>query len=77
MLLGDLLVDGSGWCLSVTASDLLSLPNEVLDQITLIFRQQEDFGLLNDVAKVGYEQPALLRQLVRGLRQYFRFKCTV
>ena len=72
MLFGGVLVDGSSRQSSVATRDLASLVDEVLEQIALILGQEKELGLLNDLAEVGDQVPALLGQLGRGLGESIR-----
>lgn len=58
MLLGGALVDGSARDLGIATLDKSRLPHEVLQQVTLILGQEQNFGLLNDVSQVGDEVSA-------------------
>lgn len=52
VLLGGGLVDWCIWKLSVTNRDLLRLPDEILNQVVLIFREDQVFCLVNHVPKI-------------------------
>ena len=49
MLLRGRLVDGCIGSLSIAAGDLLGLPDEVLEEVTLVLGKQQNLGLLNDL----------------------------
>jgi len=65
VLLGSLLANRGIDSASVTAGNLLSLPNEVLDHIAMVLREKEDLGLLNDLAEIGNEFLTFGRELLR------------
>lgn len=74
MLLRGLFVGRSPWKLGVGTVEMLGLPDEVLEEIAVVLGKQKDFGLLNDVAKVGDEFLALVGQLVGRLGKGSRSK---
>jgi hypothetical protein len=64
VLASGVLVD---WCTRkacVCTSDLLCLPDEVLEKIAIVLGEKEDLGLLDDSLEVGNELLALARQLL-------------
>lgn len=69
MLLCGLLVHGGIGCADSLGIELCSLPDEVLEQITLVLGQQELLGLGDNFAKVFYKSLALGGELVRGFRE--------
>ena len=72
MLLGLILGERSIWGAGVAAADLLRLPDKVLEQVALVFGEEQDFGLLDNAADVGDELATLLGELARGRRQRLR-----
>ena len=59
VLLGGSLVGGSAWYGSVATIKMLSLPDEVLEQITLILGEEKVFGLSDDFLDVGDKMATL------------------
>jgi hypothetical protein len=53
VLLGSVLVDWSVWEGSIRTSDLLRLPDEVLEEVALVLCEKEVFGLLDYIAEIG------------------------
>ena len=53
MLLRSTLVNRSTGELGAPTSHVLSLPDEILEQITLVLDQDEYLCLLDDISKVG------------------------
>ena len=54
------------WCsrqLGLTTGDLASLVDEILQQIAFVLGQEQNFGLLDDTAKVGHKVAAFLGEL--------------
>lgn len=72
MLLGGALVDGGTWNLCIATLDKPRLPQEVLQEITLVLGQEQHFGLLNDVSQVGDEVSAFWREFGGRIGQRFR-----
>jgi hypothetical protein len=64
VLLGSVFVDGSVRSSGVGARDLLSLPNEVLEEVALVLGQEQKLGLLNNLAQVTNELLTLCRELL-------------
>lgn len=62
VLLGSVLINWSVWSGGVATADLLSLPDEVLEEIALVLGEQQNLGLLNDTAQVSNELLAFLRK---------------
>jgi hypothetical protein len=69
VLLSSLLVNWSTWNASICAVDLLCLPDEVLEEITLILAEKKDLGLFNDGAGILDQSFALGRKLVGRVGQ--------
>ena len=69
MLLGRLLVDRSTRLSSITATNLLTMPDEVLQQIVLVLGKEQDLGLLDRGTDVRHEMLTLARQLVGRIGQ--------
>ena len=65
VLLSGGLVDGSSWQPSSTAVQLLGVPDEVLEQVALVFGEEQDLGVLDHIAKVTNQGAALSRELRR------------
>lgn len=59
MLLSGSSVERSARNGSIATGDESCLPQEVLQQIALIFGQEQDLGLLNDIAKIGNQVSTL------------------
>ena len=53
MLLSSALIDGSAGRSGLTCAKMPGMVDEILQQVALIFGQEEDFGLLDDIAKVS------------------------
>ena len=53
MLLSGVLVHWRVRELCVAAPDVLCLPNEVLQQVSLILGEQKDLGLFDDVTQIS------------------------
>lgn len=64
ILLAGLLVDGNR-CLHISRGDLLGLPDELLQQFTLVLGQEQLLGLVDNIAQVPDQNLALGGQLVR------------
>ena len=64
VLLGSVLVDRSTGESGVGAGDLLSLPDEVLEEVALVLGEEQDLGLLNDGLEVADQLLALGRELL-------------
>jgi len=65
MLLGSVLVN---WCAresGIATSDLLSLPDEILQEISIVLHQKESLGFLNHITEISDKESALLRELRR------------
>ena len=60
MLLSRIFVDGCSRQLGLTAGDLASLVDKILQQVALVLGQEKDFGLLDDIAKVSDKATAFL-----------------
>ena len=60
MLLSRIFVDGYSRQLGLTAGDLASLVDKILQQVALVLGQEKDFGLLDDIAKVSDKVTAFL-----------------
>lgn len=63
MLLRGALVDWGARTLGATAPHVLSLPDEVLEQIALVLDQSEHFSLLDDISEICHEFLAFGREL--------------
>lgn len=66
MLARGVLVDWRVGKRSITAVDLLSLPDEVLEKVALVLGEQKDLGLLNDLLQIADKLLALSRELLGG-----------
>jgi len=64
VLLSGVLVDRRVRSAGIGARDLLSLPNEVLEEVALVLGQEQQLGLLNDLAQVTNELLTLCRELL-------------
>lgn len=69
VLLSSFLVDWSAWHRSICTIDLLCLPDEILEEITLVLAEKKDLGLFNDVAGILDQSFALGRKLVGRVGQ--------
>lgn len=69
MLLRRRLVDGRVGKRCVASGDLLSLPDEVLEEIAFVLRQEEHLGLLDHDAEILDEVLAFAGQLARRRAQ--------
>lgn len=67
ILLAVLLGDGHIGCLGTLQADLLSLPDKLLEQFTLVLAQEQLLGLLDDIAQIPDEDLAVIRE-PRGRR---------
>ena len=67
ILLGSILVDGSAGRVDRLGIELRSLPDEVLEEITLVLGQQHQLRLLDYFADVLDELLAVIRELLRGV----------
>lgn len=64
ILLARLLGHGHIGGLHMTGADLLSLPDEVLQQLTLVLGEEQQLSLFDDVAQVLDQDLALARKLI-------------
>lgn len=64
ILLAVLLGDGHIGCLGALEGDLLSLPDELLEQLALVLGQEQLLGLVNDIAQVPDENLAVIGELL-------------
>lgn len=55
MLLGLFLANGRIRGAECARIKLLGLPNEVLNQVSLVLGEQQQLGLLNNIDKFGYK----------------------
>ncbi len=69
MLLRLRLVDGGTRFSSIAASDLLAVPDEVLQKIALVLGQEQNLRLLDCRTKVSNKVLAFARELRRGASQ--------
>lgn len=69
MSLGSVLADGEIGGVDRLGVKLGRLPNEVLDQIALILRQQEVLGLFDDLSDVRDKLLAIFGQLLGRVRE--------
>ena len=60
MLLSGGLVDRCAWKLGVAHSDLLRLPNEILNQVVLVFGENQVFCFVNYVTQISDENFAFV-----------------
>lgn len=65
VLLAILFRDGPIGRLGALEVDLLSLPDEFLEQFTLVLRQEQLLGLVNDIAQIPDEDLAVIGELLR------------
>lgn len=66
VLLSSLLVNGGIGLLRIARADLLSLPDEVLNEVALVLGEKQELGLLNDLLEVTGELLALSGELLAG-----------
>lgn len=66
VLLSCVFVNWCSWQLGLTARNLASLVNEILQQVALILGQEKNLGLLDNIAKVSHKVAAFFRELGRG-----------
>jgi uncharacterized membrane protein len=66
MLLCGVLVHGGVGKRGIAAVDLLSLPDEVLEKVALVFCEKEDLGLLDDLLQVTDKRLSFSRELLGG-----------
>jgi hypothetical protein len=59
VLLGRLVVNGGARKGSVSTSDVLGAPDEVLEELALVLGQEKELCLLDNVAEIGNELLAL------------------
>lgn len=52
--------------LGVTTANLLSLPDEILEEVAIVLGEEENFSSLNDFLQVTNELLAIRGQLLRG-----------
>lgn len=64
VLLGGVLVDRRVGSLGVTTSDLLCLPDEVLEKIALVLGEKQNLSELDDLAEITDKLLALRGQLL-------------
>ena len=62
VLLSCIFVDRCSWQLGLTARDLASLVDEILQQVAFVLCQEKNLGLLDNVAKVSHEMTAFFRE---------------
>jgi hypothetical protein len=77
VLLSSVLVE---WCrdtLRVDLTKVLGLPDEVLEEITLVLGEDQKLGLLNDISEIGDQLLTVLRQLGVGLLEAVPLECAV
>ena len=60
LLFGSFFVDWGTRNTSIAGIKMLGLPNEVLQQVALIFGEEEIFSLSNDFFQIGNQMAALL-----------------
>jgi hypothetical protein len=77
MLLGNILLHRSLRKLGVLDVDLLGLPNKLLQKVSLVLGQKQKLGLLDNVAEVGHQPLAFLRELFRRSVQRARLQNAV
>lgn len=77
MLLGSLLIGWGTGQLGITSTNMLRLPDEILEQIALVLGQKKNLGLLNDLFHIGDEIATFLRQLGGWLGKRSRREETV
>lgn len=63
MLLSRVFVDWCPWQFSLATGHLTSLIDKILQQVALIFGQEKDLGLLNNITKVSHKVTAFFREL--------------
>jgi len=59
MLLRGVLINRCTWQRSIPSLNLLCLPDEILEQVALVLRKEEVFGLLDNVAGISNQTFAL------------------
>lgn len=69
ILLASILVDRKVRALGITSGDLLRLPDEVLNEFTLILHQEHLLGGVDDIAQVGHQGLSVGRELTWGRLQ--------
>lgn len=72
VLPSSLLVDRSTRHLGVTRTNLLSLPDEVLDQVALVLGEKQDLGLLDDLLEIVGELLSSVESLLLGDERPFQ-----
>lgn len=77
MLFGGILINGSTWEFGISATDLLGLPDEILQNIALVLGQKHIFRLLHNVAEVGNQGLSLGRKLLGRVGHWARLQETV
>jgi hypothetical protein len=77
MLLGSVLVNWCAWERGISGSDVLSLPNELLEQISLVLGQEQELGLINDITQISHQLSAFFRKSLVGLGESFGFERAV
>jgi hypothetical protein len=77
LLLGNILLHWRGWELGVLDVDLFGVPNELLQEISLILREKQELGLLHNVSEVSHKLLAFCRELLRRSAQFTRFQRAV
>jgi hypothetical protein len=55
MLLSGVLIDRRAWQILVATGDLLSIPDEILEKVSLVLGEEEDLGLLNDLPQIAHK----------------------
>lgn len=59
-------VDGGIGRLQITAVDLLSLPDKVLEQVAVVLGEDEELGGFNNISQITNEFLTISGQLLRG-----------
>lgn len=75
--LGGILADGSVGGANSLGVELLSLPDEFLEEVALVLAQKQVLGLSNDILRVLYESLAFCGEVVGGVREALGAKETV
>ncbi len=61
MLLSSFFIGGSTRQLGIASAEMLGLPDEVLEQISLVLGKKKKFGLLDHLLKIRNELATLFR----------------
>ena len=64
MLVSRVLVDGRSWLGGIAAADLLTVPDEVLQEVALILGQEQHLRLIDHISEIGDQLLALGRKIL-------------